>query len=355
MTLSPDTLTSNRVEVGGSLDEAIELCYERGWTDGLPVIPPTEEKVLQSLDIAGRHPSDVIGVEPVRGRVITAEKVAINAVMAGCRPEYMPVVLAAAKCMVQPEYNLHGTSGSTAGSAPLLVINGPIRSQLGFASGHNLFGPGPDRRANATVGRAIRLLLINVLENHPGILDKSTLGHPGKYTYCIAEDEESSPWEPLHVERGHAQEASTVTVFAAFGPTEVNMAGEGAHEMALSAIADTMQGFGPNASEILVVISPEISGFMKQAGWSKAEARDFLYQRAQKTAGEWAAVHKAEPPSPGAKQSMVPACTTPEAIVLLAGGGVGGPWSAVIPRWGTWGGKLASHSITREIDTARIP
>ena len=180
MSLAPDTLTSKGMEVTGTLDDAVEYCYEQGWTDGLPVVPPTEEKVLRFLEAAGRHPSDVIGVEPVRGRVISAEKAAIGAVMAGCRPEYVPVIMAALECMVQPEFNLHGSSASTGGSAPLLIINGPVRHRLGFASGHNLFGPGPDRRANATVGRAIRLILINVLENHPGVLGPLDLGPSGE-------------------------------------------------------------------------------------------------------------------------------------------------------------------------------
>ena len=158
----------------------MSTAISRDGTDGLPVIPPTEARVLKFLEISGRHASDVIGVEPVRGRVITAEKVAINAVMAGCRAEYMPVIIAAVEGMVQPEYNLHGSSASTGGSAPLLVINGPVRQKLGFASGDNLFGPGPDRRANATVGRAIRLMLINVLENHPGVLGPLHTGTPRK-------------------------------------------------------------------------------------------------------------------------------------------------------------------------------
>ena len=132
MSQDSDTLTSKRFEVAGTTDDAMEFCYQQGWTDGLPVIPPTEEKVLQFLDIAGRHPSDVIGVEPIRGRVITAEKVAISAVMAGCLSEYTPVIFAVVECMVQPEFNLHGSSASTGGSAPLLVVNGPIRHKLGF-------------------------------------------------------------------------------------------------------------------------------------------------------------------------------------------------------------------------------
>ena len=352
MSLSPDALTSRRLEVGGTVDDAIEYCYQHGWTDGLPVIPPTEEKVLQFLDFGGRHPSDVIGVEPVRGRVIAAEKVAINAVMAGCRPEYMPVIIAAVECMAQPEFNLHGSSASTGGSAPLLVINGPIRQKLGFASGHNIFGPGPDRRANATVGRAIRLLLINVLKNHPGVLDRSTLGHPGKYSYCIAEDEENSPWEPLHVERGFPREASTVTVFASLGPLQVDLVGAGTPEMVLTAVADSMLAFGRGHGEILLIMSQEHGGFMKDAGWSKKQVRDFLLQKAQRSAEEWAAIHKAEPPAPGTEKAMIPVCLTPESVILLAGGGSGGPWSALIPRWGK---GVVSRSIIREIDTSRIP
>ena len=352
MSLSTDALTSKRLEVAGSVDDAIELFYQNGWTDGLPVIPPTEEKVLRFLDIADRHPSDVIGVEPVRGRVITAEKVAINAVMAGCRPEYMPVILAVVECMVLPEYNLHGSSASTGGSAPLLVINGPIRHKLGFASGHNIFGPGPDRRANATVGRAVRLLLINVLENHPGVLDKSTMGHPGKYTYCIAEDEENSPWEPLHVERGFAKEASTVTIFTSLGPTQTEQRGAGTPEAILTAIADSMLGFGTAHAEMLLVMSQEHGGFMKEAGWTKKRVRDFLFEKARRPAGVLATAYKTARPAPGAENEMIPVCTTPESVILIAGGGSGAPWSALIPRWGK---GVNSISLSKEIDTSRIP
>ena len=346
-----DALNSKRLEVTGTLDDAIELCYERGWTDGLPVVPPTEDKVLRFLEFVGRHPSDVIGVEPVRGRVITAEKVAINAVMAGCKPEYMPVVIAAVDCMVQPEYNLHGSSASTGGSAPLLLINGPIREALGFASGHNIFGPGPDRRANATVGRAIRLILINVLENHPGVLDRSTLGHPGKYTYCIAEDEENSPWEPYHVERGFSKGTSTVTTFTALGPVQMEQRRAGTAEALLTAIADSIEAFGFGHAEILLVMSQEHGGFIKDAGWSKAQVRDFVFQRAVRTAEQWASIYKAEIPAAGTEEKMLPVLLTPESLVLLAGGGSGGPWSSVIPRW-TKG--VGSYSVIREIDTSRI-
>ena len=352
MNLAPDSLTSKGVEVTGTIDDAIEYCYQQGWTDGLPVIPPTEEKVLRFLEAAGRRPSDVIGVEPVRGRVISAEKVAIGAVMAGCRPEYMPVILAAVDCMVQPEFNLHGSSASTGGSAPLLVINGPVRQRLGFASGHNLFGPGPDRRPNATVGRAIRLILLNVLENHPGILDRSTLGHPGKYSYCIAEDEENSPWEPLHVERGFDEEASTVTVMASLAPCQIDLVGAGTPEKILSAVADSLVGLGRGHGEIPLVVGQEHGGIIKQVGWDKARVREFIFEKARRTAAEWAAASKAEAPAPGHEGDVLPACLAPEAVALLAGGGDGGPWSSLIPRWSK---GVGSRSVTREIDTSLIP
>ena len=351
MSLQPDALTSQRAEVEGGLDDAFEYMYSRGWTDGLPVVPPTEEKVLRFLDMVGRHPSDVIGVEPVRGRVITAEKVAINAVMAGCRPEYMPVVMAAVEAMVPTEYNLHGSSASTGGSAPLVLVNGPVRNQLSFASGHNIFGPGPDRRANATVGRAIRLVLINILENHPGVLDRSTLGHPGKYSYCIAEDEENSPWEPFHTDRGFSKDASTVTIFASRAPLQGDMVGAGSPEAILNSLADSMLAFGPRQDEVLLVMSQEHLGIIRDAGWSKAQVRQYMFQTARRTGAEWHAVQKAERPARGSEDESVPCLSSPDGLIVLAGGGSGGPWSALIPRWGRGSN---SRSVTREIDTSRI-
>ena len=347
MSLQRDALTSNRIRLTGDTEEAIELYYQNGWTDGLPVIPPTEERVLRFAEAAQREPDEVLTTEPVRGRVITVEKVAIAAVMAGCLPEYMPVVLTAAECMVQPEFSLHGTSASTAGSAPLIIVNGPIRQQLGFASGHNLFGPGPDRRANATVGRAIRLLLINALQNHPGTLDRSTLGHPGKYSYCIAEDEESSLWEPLHVERGFPAEASTVTVGASLGPVQIDIRRGNTPEALLTAVSDQLLGLGPEHREMILVVCPEHMGFFREAGWGKQQVREYLFQKARRSAKEWGDVYKAEIPEPGREDEPVPALRSPESLMLLSGGGRGGPWSALVPRW--------SKGITAASVTRRIP
>src|SRR5579884_2679781 len=195
-------LASPRYEVPDTL-EAIEFCYQQGWTDGLPVVPPTEARVAEFLAAAGLAPDAVLGTVPERGRVITAEKVAINAVMAGCLPTYLPVVVAAVQAMTADEFCLHGSMASTGGAAPLVIVNGPVRTQLGMNAGVNVFGPGT--RANATIGRALRLVLLNVCDAQPGVLDQATLGHPGKYAYCIAEDEETTVWQPLHVERGLAR------------------------------------------------------------------------------------------------------------------------------------------------------
>jgi hypothetical protein len=205
-------------ELADALD-VNELYQQNGWTGGLPIVRPTEARVRECLDAAGLAPADIIGVESVRQRPISTEKAAINAVMAGCLPTYMPVVVAVLQVMCVAEYNVHGSTASTGGSAPLIVVNGPIRTALGMNATHGVLGTG--NRANATIGRAIRLVLINVLGYIPGQIDRSTLGHPGQFTCCLAEDEEESPWIPLAQERGVPAGASGVTVMAAEAPRQV--------------------------------------------------------------------------------------------------------------------------------------
>jgi hypothetical protein len=193
---------------------ANELFLDNGWTDGLRIVPPTETPVGAFLETARLAPGDVVGVEPVRRRRITAKKVAIAAVTAGCRP-----VLAVVRALCDTGYGLHGVSASTGGSAPFIVVNGPIRNAIGMNATHNALANAS--RANATIGRTTRLIILNVLHGVPGGLDRSTLGHPGKFTYCVAEDEDGSPWTPLSVERGVPAGDSAVTVLAALGPHQV--------------------------------------------------------------------------------------------------------------------------------------
>jgi len=347
--MSTQSLSSEQYQVA-DLEEAIEFYFQQGWTDGLPVVPPTEGKVVAALEKAGLAPSDVLGVVPVRGRVVTAEKVAINVVMAGCLPEYMPVVVAAVRAICEDPFNLNGCAASTGGSSVMLVINGSIRQRLEFNSGVNVFGPG--WRANATVGRAVRLVLMNVCGATPGVLDKSTLGHPGKYSFCIAEDEESSPWEPLHQERGFSQDSSTVTAFAAQSPWQVGNSAGNTPEGVLMGIADLISGTGSGQGEIIVVPPQEVMHHIKNAGWTKAQVRQFLFDHAYRTVGEIARADGSGPLMDPAKETeVVRACQSPESITLIPAGGEAGAFSAVIP---IWGGGIGSRSVIKEIDTSHI-
>ena len=174
--------------------EAIEMYHEKGWTDGLPVVPPTPELVERFLEASGLDADDVVFHLAERKRTVRAGKVALNAIMAGCLPSYMPVILAALEAMADPAYNIHSSATSTGGAAPFMVVNGPIRHETGMNMQGNIYGPG--NRAGATIGRALRLIIINCLGSKPGLLDRSTQGNPGKYSFTFAEWEETSPWEP---------------------------------------------------------------------------------------------------------------------------------------------------------------
>src|SRR6202043_3310530 len=200
----PDTTsTIARVPSGTDL---LEWYFEQGWTDGLPVVPPTGEKIAACIAALGGEPEFLECRVPPRYGGLTREVLAINMVMAGCKPEYAPVVRAAMLALCSKAFNLNGVQATTHMAAPLLIVNGPVRTQIGMNAGANVFGSG--NRANATIGRAIRLILLTVGGAIPGDLDKSTLGHPGKYTYCIAENEELSPWAPYHVEHGMSDRKS---------------------------------------------------------------------------------------------------------------------------------------------------
>ena len=262
--------------------EAIERCYELGWTDGLPVVPPTEQRVKEFIERSGRPSDEVVGELPERRREITVDKVAANAVMAGCLPEYMPVVLAATEAMLEPIFNLVGPSSSMGGSAILSIVNGPIAQELNINSRNNLFGPG--NRANATIGRAVRLILMNACAAIPGVFDRSVIGHPGKYTYCIAEADTETHWTPLHVERGFSPAESTVTVFAGESPRQIRAVGH--PEPIMMAIADVASSLGSNMStsgsvgdtgigvrqgQIVVTIAGNSNVWMD---WSKSQLKE---------------------------------------------------------------------------------
>jgi hypothetical protein len=340
------SLTSKRLEFA-TADEAIESYLQRGWTDGLPVVPPTPERVGDFLEYSGRPPSEIIGAEPTKGRVITAEKVAINAVMAGCLPEYGPVVLAAVEALCEPSFNLHAITVSTAGAAVLVAVNGPAASETGLNSGVSLFGPG--HRANATIGRAVRLVIGNVTGAAPGVLDKATLGHAGKYTWCIAEAEETSPWEPLHVERGLPADQGAVTVFAGLSPIQVSNGESDRPEEILDSFTDAMFAAGPEQAEMVVVLSPEHVGHFEDAGWSKRQVKEYLYERARRPATEWAGAGAMAPPEGPNADALIPVVQAPEGVTVIVAGGLAGGFSDVIP---LWGGGSNSRSVTTPVRRA---
>jgi hypothetical protein len=348
-------LTSDSIEVPGAL-EAIETYFENGWSDGLPVVPPTPEAVTATLDAANLAPDDILGIEPVKGAVITAEKAAINAVMAGCKPEYMPVVAAAVDAITQPEFNLHGITVSTMGAAIMLIVNGPVAKELEINSGVSAFGPG--HRPNATIGRAIRLIVQNVLgtSSNDG-LDKATLGHPGKYTWCFAENEQALPerWEPLHVTRGISEEESSVTVFSSLSGTQFGDHESNTPEDILDSFAERLYPLGPQISQVILTICPEHAAHFDRAGWSKSQIGKYLYSMAYKSAEEWDAMGLAvgpgdKPSEPGNPNESISVLKSPESVIPIVVGGAGGAWSAVIPSW-----SLGSRSkaVTRPIKANR--
>ncbi len=315
--------------------EANELYQRNGWTDGLPIVPPTEDAVARFLDAAKLAAADVIGVEPVRRRSITAEKVSIAAVMAGCLPEYMPVVVAAMKAMCDPQYALHGSTASTGGSAPFIVVNGPIRLAIGMNTTHNALANAS--RANATVGRTIRLILLNVLGGIPGQLDRSTLGHPGKFTFCVAEDEEDSTWLPLSVERGIPAGTSAVTALQVESPHQIM--NEWTHDPKeildtyAAAIRSNMLTYSIWEGNYAFVIPKQHREIFAAAGWTKQNIREYTYEAARVKRGEWRTVGKAAVAGRKDEEKVYRALRSPDDLLIIAAGGPAGGFGAILPPW----------------------
>jgi hypothetical protein len=266
-----ERLASRRVSFGAAEDE-FEAAFGRGWSDGLPVVPPTAERVFRMLEGTTRDPREVVAVVPPALVECTVEKVAVNAVMAGCRPEYLPVVLAALEGACTEEFNIHGLLATTFFSGPVLIVNGPIAREIGMNSGVNALGQG--NRANLTIGRALQLVIRNVGGGRPGEVDRATLGSPGKLAFCFAEREEDSPWEPLHVERGFRAEQSAVTLFAGQGPTPiVDQLARTPEELIRSFAGCLDATANPNLAlgfDAIVVVPPDHARIFREAGWSKA-------------------------------------------------------------------------------------
>jgi hypothetical protein len=321
-----------------TLEDDIEACFERGWTDGLPVVPPTPRRVLQMLAGIARDPEDVVAVVPPDLAPCTVEKVAINAVMAGCRPEYLPVVVTSLEAACTEQFNLHGVLATTYAVGPVVIVNGPITRAIGMNSGVNVLGPG--NRANATIGRALQLIVRNVGGGRPGEVDRATLGGPGKYTFCFAENEEGSPWESLSVERGLPAGEGPKTVFDQLSRRPESLARSFAWCLRSVAHPKLARDY-----EAFVVVSPEHGRVFREAGWTKARLRDEILTQLIIPGEEL--VRGAD----GCAEGMPTAETLPKFLPnrlwFVHAGGSAGLFSSIIGSWVA--GEAGSQPVTREV------
>ena len=263
---------------------AINRHYQgQGWTDGLPIVPPTHDDVREFLRFTDREPREVVAVLPPRQGEATVERIAINAVMAGCRPEYLPVILTAVEALTDPAFNLDSIQATTHPVTPLIIVNGPIAREIGINGGYNAFGQG--FRANLTIGRALRLLLMNVGGGLPGTGDRATQGTPAKIAYCVAENEEANPWEPLHVEHGFPRETSVVTAIACEGPHNIQDHYSNTALGVLLTVAGAMGQAGSNnllgRGWPLLSLGPEHAATIAKEGYSKQKVKEFLFEHAR--------------------------------------------------------------------------
>jgi len=257
--------------------------YQKGFTDGLPIIPPTPERVEKFYEYSLKDPEDIIAVLPPRNGKATIEKIAVNAVMAGCTPQLMPFLEHAIMAIAEEKFNLAALNATTHPIAAAIIVNGPMKDEIGFNYSTGCLGPG--NLANATLGRALRLCLINIAGAIPGVGDHATMGSPAKYTYCFAENEDENPWEPLHVERGFPENSTTVTVMGAEAPYNVNDHRSTMPEEILDTIIHTISTAGSNNShvpgEILVIMGPEHAKAIADEGWEKEDVKEYIHENAR--------------------------------------------------------------------------
>lgn len=330
-----------------------EEFFTRGWTDGLPIIPPTPERINAMLITGGVEGDKVVGMVPERSRAISAEKAAINAVMAGCEPKHFPVVLAAINAMCDPAFGCNTVLTSTGGAALCVAISGPNLEGLGFNATRNALGPG--HRANATVGRAMRLVAMNVLGARSDYLDGSSLGHPGKYTMLVAEEPPPEQWDPLRVELGFREEETTVTLLATEGPHQVSNQLNGSAEGILASLASAMTnpttyGVG-KGHQVLLVLGYEHRRILVENGWSKQAIQEHLVEASRVTPSYLEAAgivmeHTTQNDMTPDADGKLATVRNPEDIFLITAGSPGAGWSAYIP---TWAPTVHSEAVTKVV------
>jgi hypothetical protein len=342
--------------VSAEPEDVNRLALEQGWSDGLPGIPPTADRIRAVLDRWSLDPDDGLGpLAPANGEA-TYAKIAANAVFAGCSPELFPIVVTALQAVLEPAFNLNGVQSTTHPVAPLVIVHGDVVDDLGFNAGAGTFGPGT--RANATVGRAVRLCLLNIGGARPGERDRATQGQPSKYAYCIAENADASPWPRFHVDRlGIEPERAAVTVFGGEGPHNVNDHVSTTATGILETTASTIATLGANTAhysqgEVFVVFGPEHARTVADSGFSRRDVQLYLYERARMTGGQlaaggmsgmdaWAPWKHALVTDDGVR---LPPLNDPDDLRLLVAGGPG-KHSCVIQSFG------ATRSVTRPVDT----
>ena len=345
------TLRSRRIEVADP-EDAIEAAYDRGWSDGLPVVPPTPLRVAMMLSGTTRRPDEVIGLIPPNLSECTVEKAAVNAVMAGCRPEYFPVVLAVIETALDPKFSMHGLLATLWFAGPVVIINGPIAKRIGMNSGGNALGQG--NRANATIGRALQLVIRNVGGGVPGGVDRAVFGNPGKYTFCFAEDEFDPEWTPLNVARGFKPGTSTVTLFHGDGVQGIaagrSRTPEGlARSLAMGLAAVCHPKLVEWAGAILA-ISPDHYAIFREGGWRRSEIEAGLREALRRPGKDLVyGAHGVEEGIDPARAGEMVDKFNPGTLLVVRAGGRGGLMSAVIGGWPAQRKKTEVQPVTREI------
>ena len=343
-------LVSERIKVEESIDAASNLFYERGWTDGLPIIPPTVERVKNMLAAVDRDPQEEIALLAPKSGVATVESIAVNAVMAGCLPEYLPVIIAVVEAIAERKFNLLSIQATTHPCAPLIVVNGPIARKLKINGRGNAFSPG--FKANATIGRALRLIMLNIGGGIPQQTDRATQGSPAKYTYCVAENEDDNPWQPLHIERGFDPGDSTVTVFAAEPPHNINDHASISGKGILMTATATMATAGSNnltnyVGEPILILGPEHAATVAKDGFSKEQVKDFIFEHARLPLKRLSEENRRRRKDPKynlgefAEAELVPVGRREDIVVLVVGGE--GKHSCFVPTFGL------TYSTTKSI------
>lgn len=325
------------IEVPDSSEEINALACERGWSDGLPIVPPTEDRVQRVLGYLKRDPNEVVATLPPRMGAATVLHIAINAVMAGCLPEYVPVVIAAIEAVADPKFNLQVIETDGNPAAPLTIVNGPVRKSIKMNWGRNALGHG--NRANATIGRAVRLCLLNIGGAKPGKAALTLLGQPGRYVFCLAEDEDGNPWEPLHVERGFSTADSTVTVVGATGTINVLCGTMYNVRDMLTLMASAMSYMGSNNvlvgdGEPMAVLTRGHAEILRREGLSKADVKQLLYEKAGFPSANLPPTKRRERIEAVEKNGRIRPARRPEDIMVLVAGGPETHHAMVIPTLG---------------------